>query len=85
MDLLAACFAFASAALDFCRELMTINNTSTNSRILPADTARKCSLTKSVTVTFFNVFSYMDKAPVSIEDGMVCRVLFRMPISTVSS
>ena len=46
----------------------------------PADTTSRLSLIKSARVTFSKVVSYMDRAPVSMEEGMVRRVLFRMDI-----
>ena len=85
MDSLAARFALASAVLDLRRELMMISRINRNTERQRTDTASRCSLIKSVTVTFFRVFSYMDSAPVSMDEGMVFRVLSRMDNNTVSS
>lgn len=64
---------------------MIISKINRNTERQMTDTASRCSLIKSATVTFFMVFSYMDSAPVSMEEGMVFRVLSRMDNNTVSS
>ena len=80
----AASLAFASAIRDRRSE------TRMTARIIPkkvisiTETTRKLSFTKSVTVTFSSEASYMGSAPVSMEAGIVRRVLFRIDIRTVS-
>ena len=85
IDSLAACFAFASAALAFLKMLRIIDKITRNkTRELPI-IAKTFSSIKSTSVTFFSVFSYMDSAPVNIEDGIVFNVFAKIPINTVFS
>ncbi len=79
-----ASFAFSSAALAFWSSIRMMHRIIRNAETNTIVTTTRLSFTKSITVTFFIESSYMDSAPVSMEDCIASSVLFRTASSSVS-